>query len=637
MQQRRVGYATLVVLGIAFMAAVMASNTLLRGIKLDLTQDQLYTLSSGTKSMLRGIEQPINLYFFFSSHAAGDEQFLRTYATRVREMLEEFAADSNGKITLHVIDPQPFSEEEDRAAQYGLRNLNAGGSDQTLYFGLAGTNAVGDQATIDVFDPSKEGSLEYDLARLIYSLAHPNKSVVGLVAGVPMAGGFSPQTRQPRKPWVILQQARQLFKIKMMPSSFDHVDKNVKLLWIVHPSGLDKKTLYAIDQFILGGGRALIFVDPFAEIAASGAGPTGQAPPASSTLEPLFSAWGLKFNQAEVVADNRYALRIDTGSGQPERDIGLLGLDKGAMDSRDVITSGLSTVNVGTAGYLTKAKGAKFKLTPLLTTSAESEPLPADRFRFLRNPESLLDNFSPTSDRYVVAARIQGKLESAFPDGPPKEAAKAESEKGAKPDDAGQINSAPAKHIASTDDAHVIVVADVDMLSNRMWVQARRSVFGQQLMTAFANNGDFVTNALANLSGSKDLMNLKSRAAFSRPFTTVQALRRQADAKFRQTEKKLQAELTQTKNRLASLQASRKDTGSLLMTPAQQKEVQHFQNEELQLRRQLRSVRHDLDRNIERLGTTLKIINIVIVPLALTIFALLVVLINHNRKKRRRS
>ena len=623
-RQRNMGYLTLVLLGVAFMAAVMASNTLLRGIKLDLTQDKLYSLSSGTKSMLKGIEQPINLYFFFSSHAAGNAQSLRLYANRVRDVLEEFAADSDGKITLHVIDPQPFSQEEDRAAQYGLRNINRATNDATFYFGLAGTNAVGDQATIAVFDPYKQGSLEYDIARMIYSLAHPNKSVVGLVSGLPIAGGFNPQTRQPRKAWVILQQARQLFKIKTLPNSFDHVDKSVKLLWIVHPTGLDQKTLYAIDQFILGGGRALIFVDPYAEIAAAGGRLTGQAPPASSTLQPLFSAWGLQFDPTRVVADNHYALRIDTRSGRPERDIGLLGLDKAAMDRKDVITSGLSSVNVGTAGYLTTAKGAKIKLMPLLTTSAESETLPADRFRFLQNPEQLLDTFSPTSNRYVVAARIEGPLKSAFPDGPPKEDAKV------KPGDL-------PKHIESIDHGNVIVVADVDILSDRMWVQAQRSLFGEQLMTAFANNGDFVTNALANLAGSKDLMNLKSRATFSRPFTTVEALRSEADAKFRQTEQKLQTELNQTKQRLTSLQASRKDTASLLMTPAQQKEVQQFRHEELQIRQQLRTVRRDLDRNIQRLGTTLKLINIVIVPAALTLFTLLVVVINNNRKKRRRS
>jgi ABC-type uncharacterized transport system involved in gliding motility auxiliary subunit len=630
--QRKIGYTTLVLLAVAFIAAVIASNSLLGGLRIDLTENDLYTLSPGTKSLLKNVEQPINLYFFFSDHAAGDIQVLRNYATRVREMLEEFAAESGGSITLHVIDPQPFSEEEDRAAQYGLRNVNAGSDTDTLYFGLAATNAVGDQAVIDVFDPSKEGALEYDLARLIYSLAHPDKNVVGLISGVPMGGGFDPQTRQPRKPWVILQQAKQLFDVRMLPTSVDHIDKDISLLWIVHPTDLDRKTLYAIDQFVLGGGRALVFVDPLAEVALASAGPTPNPAATSSTLEPLFSAWGLKFDTTQVVADNRYALRINMGGGrQPLRHIGLLGLDQAAMDGEDVVTAGLSNVNIGTAGFLTKADDAKITLSPLLTSSAESAAMPADRFQFLQDPEQLLDQFTPTSDRYVLAARIQGPLKSAFPDGPPQEEDSAGGDSGA---DTSANTGDPSTHIDSTENANVIVVADVDVLSDRLWVQAQRSLFGQQLMTAFANNGDFVSNALANLSGSKDLINLKSRATFDRPFTTVEALRREADAEFRQTEKQLEAQLSETQQRLGQLQASREDTGSLLMTPEQQQEVQRFQDEELGIRKQLRSVRRDLDRNIERLGTTLKIVNILVVPFVLVVFALVMVLINRKHKQR---
>lgn len=627
-RQREIGYTTLVLLTVAFIAAVIASNSLLGGLRIDLTENNLYTLSPGTKSLLKNVEQPINLYFFFSDHAAADIQVLRNYATRVREMLEEFAAESGGNITLHVIDPQPFSEEEDRAAQYGLRNVNAGSDSDTLYFGLAATNAVGDQAVIDVFDPSKEGSLEYDLARLIYSLAHPDKNVVGLISGVPMGGGFDPQTQQPRKPWVILQQAKQLFDVRMLPTSVDHIDKDIRLLWIVHPTNLDRKTLYAIDQFVLGGGRALVFVDPLAEVALAGAGPTPSPAATSSTLEPLFSTWGLKFDPTQVVADNRYALRINMGGGrQPLRHIGLLGLDEAAMDSEDVVTADLSNVNIGTAGFLTKSDDSKITLSPLLTSSAESAVMPAERFQFLQDPEQLLDQFAPTSDRYVLAARIQGPLKSAFPDGPPKE----EDSGG---EDSGTVTSDPSAHIDSTDNANIIVVADVDVLSDRLWVQAQRSLFGQQLMTAFANNGDFVSNALANLSGSEDLINLKSRATFDRPFTTVEALRREADAEFRQTEKRLEAQLSETQQRLAQLQASREDSGSLLMTPEQQQEVQRFQDEELRIRKQLRSVRRDLDRNIERLGTTLKVVNILVVPFLLVVLALAMVLINRKRKQR---
>jgi len=624
-QRTKTVYLTLVLLGVAFIAAVMASNALLQGMRIDLTENKLYTLSPGTRALVRGIDESINLYFFFSDREAGEIQFLRNYATRVRETLEEFEAISGGRLVLHAIDPLPFSEEEDRAAQYGLENINLGALGDSIYFGLAATNSIGDEAVIPVFEPSKETSLEYDLARLVFSLATLDKSVVGLLSGVPMSGGFDAQTQQPTQPWFISQQARQLFDIRSLPNSIDAVDDDINLLWIVHPTDLDEQTLYAIDQFILGGGRALIFVDPLAEIAAAASDPTGfGSATSSSSLEPLFGAWGLQFSRDEVVADNAYALSVDTGLGlRPIRHIGLLGLDGPAIDAADVVSAGLQSVNLGTAGRFTVADGAQITLSPLLTSSAESAVLPSSRFQFLPDPDALLDDFLPSGTQYVLAARLQGALTTAFPDGPP----------GDESDDVNQEGGEQesGEHLTSIDNANMILIADVDILSDRLWVQIQRSLFGQQLASAFASNGDFITNALANLSGSADLIGLRNRSSYSRPFDTVEALRRDADARFRATEQQLQAELAETERRLGELQSARDDTSSLLMSPEQQAELQRFRDEQLRIRRELRAVQRDLDSSIERLGVTLKVVNIVAVPLALTVLTLLVVLFRRRR------
>ena len=613
-QREKTVYATLAVLAVAFVAAVMVSNSFLKGLRIDLTEDKLYTLSPGTVDLLGGIEEPINLYFFFSDRETADVQYLRAYATRVREMLEEFVSDSNGMLSLQVVDPVPFSEDEDRAALYGLQNLNQIG--ESVYFGLAATNSVGDQGIIDFFDPNKEPSLEYDLARLVYSLAHPQKTVVGLLSGVPMAGGFNPQTQQPSDPWTIYQQARQLFDVRSLPSSFSDVDEDVGVLWIVHPQNLDDQTLYAIDQFVLRGGRALIFVDPYAEIASSPGGPGGLGNMSSSTLEPLFDAWGIEFTADQVVADNVYALSVTGIGSRPIRHIGLLGLNDDAINRSDVVTSDLDTVNLGDAGELTPADDVKAEFTPLLTSSTETALLPSIRFQFLQNPDDLLDDFVSSGKQRVLAARLSGTLSTAYPDGPPE---------GSSAD--------PDAHLTQTDEGNVIVVADVDVLSDRLWVQHQRSLFGQQIATAFANNGDLLTNSIANLSGSADLIGLKSRASFARPFDTVEALRRNADAKFRQTEQQLQAQLAETEKRLSELQSSRDDSSSVLMSPEQQDELHRFQEEQLKIRGELRAVQRDLDKSIEQLGVTLKIINIGAVPLALTVFALAVVFFRRKRSK----
>jgi ABC-type uncharacterized transport system involved in gliding motility auxiliary subunit len=621
--RQRIGYSTLVLMFVAFIVAVMVSNVLLRGLRIDLTQNQLYTLSPGTRKLLQKIEEPINLYLFFSNQDTQTLPALRAYANRVTETLQEFAAHApKGKLVLHVVDPLPFSEEEDRAEQFGLQAANVGG--KNVYFGLAGSNSVGTTDTIPFFDPeaSKEALLEYDLAKLVYNLANPKKTVVGLLSGAPIGGSFDPRTQQPTQPWVIVEQARQLFELRMLPDSTLKIDDDVGVLWVVHPAMLDDATQYALDQFVLRGGRALIFVDPMAEILGGGAETGAFAPAPSSNLERLFKAWGVEFSASEVVADNRYALNVRMGQ-RPTRHIGLLGLDMDAMTQDDPITSGLGTINVGLAGYFKSADGAATKLTPLLKSSVEAETLPAARFQFLPDPGELLNGFKATGTQYVIAARLEGPLKTAFPDGPP--AAKDEGRD--KPID----ETLKAAHRASAESSNLVLVADVDMLSDRLWVQVQ-SFLGQRLVNAFANNGDFVINALDNLSGSADLIGLKSRATYTRPFTTVEKLRRDADAKFRQTEQQLESQLSETERKLGELQAGRNDKSSMLMNAEQQAEIQRFLDEQVRIRKDLRAVRRNLDQDIDSLGTTLKVVNILVMPLALIGALLLVVLVRRRSR-----
>lgn len=664
--RRRIGYTSLVLLLLVFVAAVMASNTLLRGMRIDLTENQLYTLSPGTKSLLENLEEPVNLYLFFSDRETSDVPFLRTYAARVEEMLDEMAASSNGNLNVETVDPLPFSEEEDRATQFGLQPISLGNLGENIFFGLAGTNSVGDEATIPFLQPDKEPFLEYDLARLIYSLANPEKPVVGLLSGVQMSGGFDMQTQQPSQPWAITQQVRQLFEVRTLTAGVDSIDEDIGLLWIVHPTGLDEPTLYAIDQFVLRGGRALIFVDPLAEIAGAPQDPSGLGSGNSSSLDRLFEAWGVEFSSDGVVTDNVYALSINAGFGQrPVRHIGLIGLDSQAMDSQDVITAGLESINLGTPGHFTAAGEGGATLTPLLTSSAQAAVMPADRFQFLADPGELLNDFAPTGERYVLAARLEGPLRTAFPNGPPDDAGAAEgsgseaeaaesdesdeapaagaasetpdAEDGEEPGGAGAEDAEPADaspaHLSSTENANLVLVGDVDLLSDRMWVQVQ-NFLGQQLVTAFASNGDFVTNILDNLSGSAELIGLRSRATYSRPFTTVEALQREADLRFRETEQRLQAELAETEQRLAELQAARDDTTSVLMSPEQQEEIQRFLDQQVRIRQELRAVRRNLDQDIEQLGTRLKIVNIALVPLVLTALALLFAFMRRRRRTR---
>jgi ABC-type uncharacterized transport system involved in gliding motility auxiliary subunit len=618
--QKRLGASSLVLLLVAFVSAVIVSNQLFKGVRIDLTENRLYTLSDGTKRIVRNIEEPINLYLFFSDQATQGVPSLRDYANRVREMLEEITDASRGRIRLSVIDPLPFSEEEDQAAQFGLQGAQLGTTPDPVYLGLAGTNSVGDEEVITFFQPDKEASLEYDLAKLVSTLANPDRSVVGLVSGISMTGQFDPQTQRMQPPWVVYQQARQLFEIRDLGTSFETIPDDISLLWVVQPKNLSGATQYAIDQFVMRGGKALIFVDPVAAIDAAvtegmpqGMPPTGQ----SSDLPLLFEGWGIEFDAQEVVADAQLALQISTGlGGRPTRHYGYLGITSDRISDTDIVTMDLGTLNAAMPGQLSIAEDSDVSLEPLVTSSQASATMPASRFSFLPDPTSLQRGFDPGGEPLVIAARIGGTLPSAFPDGMPSMTA------GLDDNDSDEGNN--GNHVAeSKEPANLIVVADVDMLSDPMWVQVQ-SFFGQQIANAFASNGAFVVNALENLAGSSDLIAVRSRGSFSRPFTKVDELRVDAEARFLETQQRLQQELSETERRLGELQASREDTGSLLLTDEQQAEIDRFVDRRASIRKELRAVQRGLDKDIEDLGTFLKIINIGLVPLLLTLGTLFV-------------
>ncbi len=620
--QQRISVSSLLFLALAFIAAVIISNQLLRGWRIDLTQNNLYTLSDGTIRILKNIDEPINLYFYFSDQATASIPTLRSYANRVREMLEEFEIVADGNINLKVIDPLPCSEDEDRAAQFGLQGVQLGTSPDTVYIGLAGTDSVDNVEIIPFFQPDKEAFLEYDIAKMVSTLVNPERTVIGLVSGIEISGSFDPQSRRMLEPWVVYQQVQQLFEIRNLGATFEEIPAEISLLWIVQPKNFATATLYAIDQYIMHGGKALIFVDPLAEAdPASAEGmPQGMPPMGQgSDLPKLFAAWGLDFSAQDVIADAQLALQISAGiSRRPTRHFGYLGLTTDQMSDDDIVTADLSSINMATAGQLQVADGGAATLEPLLTSSPNSSPMPATRFSFLPDPSALQNDFAPDGTEHILAARLSGILPSAFPDGrPPTSVSAAE---GDLPQEEADLN-----HISeAAQPANLIVVADVDMLGDQFWVQ-KQNFFGQQIASAFASNGAFVINAIENLSGSSDLIGVRSRASYTRPFTRVESIRVDAEARYRETEQRLQNDLAETERRLRELQSTREDSGNILLSREQQQEIDRFVDQRASIRKDLRAVQRGLDRDIEQLGTVLKMVNIGLVPMLLTVFVLIAV------------
>ena len=622
-QKTGFGVGGLLALAVLFLGIVMLSNLGLRGMRLDLTQNRLYTLSPGTQQVLGELKEPVNLYFYFSREAAAKQApLLMPYATRVREFLDEVAARSGGKIRLRVIDPQPFSEDEDHATEVGLQSLQSGSGDP-LYFGLAGTNSTDGRSAIPSFLPDREEFLEYDVAKLIHELATPKKPVIGLMSGLAMQGQFNPMTGQMSDPWPIVTQIDQLFTVRTQSTDIDHIDKDVDVLMVVQPKQLSQKTLYAIDQFVMRGGKMLLFIDPNSGADTAGQDPSnpyaGAMANHSSNLEPLLSAWGVNYDPTKVIGDVALGLEVRSSmQAPPTRHIGILGLHRDDMDPKDVVTASLDVINVATAGSLSARPGAKTTLEPLLLSSTSAEPLPAERFNALNDPASLRDGFKPTGIRYALAARLTGPLTSAFPQGAPP--------------DQKPAAGPPLPHLSqSAAPANIVIVADTDMLMDYMWVQTRE-LLGQRMAQAFANNGDFVANVLDNLSGSSALISIRGRATFSRPFERVEALKRQADDRLRSKALELQAELQQTETKLTELQSKRNDQASLMLTPEQEQEVKRFTDEKAHVRKELRETQRGLDVDIDRLNTWLKVINIAIAPLAVAIAGVVILTLRRRRK-----
>ncbi len=623
-RRRSIGFGVggLTALVVLFLGVIMLSNVGLRGMRLDLTQNKLYTLTPGTQQVLKELKEPINLYFYFSRDAAAKQApLIMPYAERVREFLEELAARSGGKIRLHVIDPQPFSDDEDRAAEFGLQSLDAGNGD-SLYFGLAGTNSTDGRSTIASFQTDREEFLEYDVAKLIHELGTTKKPVIGLMSSIALQGQFNPATGQMGETWPIISQLDQIFTLRSLTTDLDHIDNDVDVLMLVQPKQLAPKTLYAIDQFVMRGGRLLLFVDPDSGADTSGRDPSNPLAAAmadhSSDLEPLLHTWGIDYDPTKVIGDLQLGLEVRSSpQAPPLRHIGILGLRHEDMNQRDVVTATLESINMATVGALSQRPGARTTFEPLLLSSNEAAPIPAQRFNALTDPATLRDGFKATGTRYTLAARITGPVESAYPKGAPTD------QKAAGP---------PVAHLAkSSGPANIVVIADTDLLMDYMWVQTRE-ILGQRVAQAFANNGDLIANVLDNLSGSGALISVRGRASFSRPFTRVEALRHSADDRLRSKALELQSELRDTENKLTELQSKRNDQSSLMLSPEQEDELKRFTAEKARVRKELRDTQRSLDVEINRLDTWLKVINIGIAPLCVAAAGVAILYLRRRRR-----
>ena len=605
-----------VIFGI-FFAFTMLNNALFSSARIDLTENKLYTLTLGTRDLIAEIDEPIKFRFFFSQRASEDLTALRAYARRVQELLEEYQALAGGSINLEIIDPEPFSEEEDLAAQFGLQSVPVNNAGDELYFGLVGTNSVDDQLIISFFQPDKEEFLEYDISRIIHQLNSSRKPKVGLLSSLKIQGDIDTSTFQTTPAWVVIDQLTQQYEVVDVAMDATELPRDMQLLVIVHPKSLADPTLFAIDQFAMAGGRVLLFVDPLAEMERR---PPGAMPTEPASDFSLLSNWGMQLRADTVLADSAAALNVGGSNGQSVRHLGILGLSAENFNSDDVSLASLESINVTTSGILDMVGRPESRIDILIQSSENAMPMASTEFQSLTDPEQLLKTFVPTGKRYTIAARISGKAVTAYPGGVDVETVP---EAEAEVEGQGQVESTRDTQLhqavlTGTDKLNVIVVADTDILTDRLWVQVQ-NFFGQTIASPWANNGDFVLNSVDNLLGGSELISIRSRGRFSRPFTVVESLRLAAQSKYQKSADTLQRELEETEAELNEVESSQSDQNLLALSPEQEQAITQFQDEKLRIRKQLRDVRHQLDKDIEGLGATLKLINIIVLPLLLVL------------------
>ena len=622
-------------LGLAILLLIsvnLLSNSVFRNLRVDLTQDKLFTLSDGTEKMLAGLEEPVLLRFYFSQDLANEYPSIRDYARRVQDILAEYVAVSDGMIKYEMMNPEPFSDTEDDAVGFGLQGVpvNAGGD--RLYFGLVGTNTVDEVSVIEFFRQERDAFLEYDLTRLVYEISTAEKAVVGVVSALPVYGGpGNPQAGEPeyKPPWALITQLERIFELRQVSLDAGPVDDDINVLLVIHPSNMTGPARYQIDQFVLKGGRAMVFIDPLSEESARTPDPENPLAPKGSDLPDLLKAWGLGLFPGMLVADARAAQSVQTSDqGRPVvlPYLPWLLLEAPNFNLDEVATSQLGRITVRSAGRLAPIEDSEVEFVPLLQSSSESMMIERFYVQFGGNPKALLEKFEPQGIRYTIAARISGSVVSAFPNGPLN--AEANSEGVREP-----LGETPEGHIAeSTEPINVIVVGDTDMLLDSAWVQGQQ-LLGRVLNVPVADNGAFVANALELLGGGSNLVGLRTRGTGQRPFTVVDELQRQAEAQFRETESGLQQRLQETEKKLSDMRSG--GAASLEMLSAEEgAALAAFQRDMISIRKQLRDVRHELRKDIEGLGTILKAINIGGIPVLVGIIAIFVSLVRRRYRKR---
>jgi ABC-type uncharacterized transport system involved in gliding motility auxiliary subunit len=588
--------------------------------KIDLTTDKLFTVSENTKSIIKNLSEPINIKLFFSNSLSKELSQIRDYEKRVRELLMSYKKISNKNITVEIIDPRPFTDQEDLANVYGIQGLQLNEEGERFYFGAVFSNSVDDTTVIPFFELDREQFLEYDLTKTIYNLANTTKPNIGLISGLPLVGRVnnSQGNAQYERPFFIYQTLSEFFNVIDLSLEVSEIPQNVDQLLIVHPKNLSDVTLYAIDQFVMTGKGVTIFTDPFSEFDNNLSKPESEKDFSNSNLSRLFTSWGFDMKPGMVIGDIVNGRKVSLGPSNDQKIVTYvlwLAIQQNLLSNTDIITSNLDYIFLKSAGSIENLNtNSNLIIEPLISTSKESMLIERYKMQFRADPEQLLKDFESQDKSYIIGARIKGELDSAFT-----------------LEDIKKIELDTKQHINNIKDANIILFADTDLLSDNTWI-SEQDMFGRNSITPIADNGRMVVNSIESMSGGRNLIGLRGRGSSNRPFLVIENLQKKAELSFREKQISLQNELQGTEDKLKEIQSNQLDS-SESKTSEQNKAIEEFQRKILSIRKQLRDVQRQLNADIERLENNIKVLNIWTMPLIVIILYFFIKVFTEKRRK----
>jgi len=615
MKKKTLETAVFSVIGVVAMLLILVAINFIAARakrRLDLTAEHAYTLSAGTKAILAKIDTPVQIRFYCSQKESGMPVLLKTYAQQVEDLLGEYQQNSRGFIEVQKLDPQPDSDAEDSAKLDGVEGQLLSSGDR-IYLGLS-VSQLDQKQAIPFLAPNRERLLEYDISRAIARVIRPDKPVIGVMSPLPVMGiPMMPMREQGPPPWAFISELQHDYTVKQVEPDTDAIPDDIKVLVVIHPKRISDVTQYALDQFVLRGGKLVAFLDAQAVLDRENSGMNQfGTPPSKSNLEKLLKTWGISFDASKVLADMDFVARTRQGRAPT-----VLALTEKAVNKDDIATANADNLVIVFSGVFSGSPAPGLKETVLLHSSADSQLV--DPMMAQVSGEEIAKNFQPSGTQYPLAIRLEGKFKTAFPEGKPKVAPDAEpDEKAKEPEPEAKTPGLKESQKETT----VVLIGDSDMIQDPIAVREIGNLSGQTLFMPANGNLAFAENVVDQLTGDSDLITVRSRASRERPFTVVKKMQEDAESTYRSKIKELEGSLSETQRRISELQTNKQDGQRFILSPEQQQELGNFQKKEVEVKNELKDVRKNLRADIDSLENKIKWLNVAGMPALVALMGL---------------